>query len=374
MPEGIPTGNLFRFISVRPPEPLDSEDRPVLDKKQVADDVIDRVRKKQKNERLPLEIARARVGDEIISSRNYYSTAPVWQALRFRWPKFRRLLENALKEPHRDDFLVAMEGALSETAEDRLDLLAWIKSEHADELKMTLWVSYYANVLSPWRRPVDREELTGWIKVFHLLDAALIGNGAFTRAARVLPEARPAIPDVLFVPLAEFDVEQPEAPAPEPVDQIQDYEQRLERLELAREQLDAIRSSKLARIQQIELVEEHPKSRKPEERKGETPEFATGRPAGMVDPPWRLTEADIEHHELLQDVLRELRVHPTIDSIPDAISHIEETIATELSALVNLVEQETLVGAGPTFIRIRRSDARLGLAEVVRHRREVDKE
>jgi hypothetical protein len=355
--------NVFRFVSVRPPQTREPDDLRSIEEHTASLEIVAAVeRERSQNDKSGAE-ARRSVGDKIIASSYYFRNHPGWLKFRRGWAEFTRLISNLSDISEVDGFIFEAQRLLGELYGGNVELGTWLESDEFRELKRTLWKSYYANVLSPWRSPSDREEMVFWIRLFRLFDMAMDGQDGYAGFAAILPKSRPTVPAVLFRP----DPEPPEIESPQPAsrldERIQFLEEEINKLETTRNQVNILYQKKLARSisesNQIETTQATSAAQLSDtaqeqetDKMKDQPEIING--ADMTDLPWRLSAKEMGEYSGLNAVLESIGLVPEITLVPEAIAKIDEAIAKAIAELVALQQRSEIVSLGSTLAKVRR--------------------
>jgi hypothetical protein len=289
-------------------------------------------------------LAREAAGREVIAD-SYYQDHTEWKRLERQREHLLDLKSAAVAKREHGAFVAALEAALREAYDNqRLNLASWLADERYAELEVTVWLSYVANVLAPWERPGDREELVDWIELMYLASAADAGKQRFRTVAAALPEARPAVPATLFTSAAP-PVQPLERPQAEPDEQEVTLEDWRGRLEMALDELADLGRAKRSRRSKLPRAEFTEKEVDMDVDDESRTLHLSHRGTPPEEVPWLLSEADLAGRAELRATLDQLNVGPT-GTIPEAQSVIETALARTVAALAAQRTQLDVIGFG----------------------------
>ena len=366
------TRNLFRFVSVRPPTAAEARRACRLVDGDSATEFVKAVRERQREHEESLERARRAVSVALIESDDYFTRSDAWKDLRPLRRRFQKLIARACRpdgepdeapeggtvEREGEDATGEGEDAAGEGETFAEQVRDWVVDDLDSfaEAKSVLWRSYYANVLVPDLRPNDRGEMVDWIRILDAVERLDPGSGdpAWRYDKRAcacverLERARVHIPQELFA-----EKPPPDSPPDRPQDDTEDYKRsyqhRLERLQAARSAVDDLYRRKVSALRLADLNE--PRRPEREEPARERPEAedapgSGGQPARARQAPWLLTDQDADAHAELAAELERLGVPMPGALVSEVTDALDQAIAADTTALVELESRVDLLGIG----------------------------
>ncbi len=347
--------NLFRFVSIRPPTAKKKIGLLTGDDKTVTE-IDDLLKDKLEGDNLQPGEARLAVGHDLIMS-NHYFAAEEWSA---------GLVACAVQA---QALLQEVEQALNlESFQDKaLELLApvnragrqlkwFLDSDKYLNFKQSLWRSYYATILNPYERPRDREIITTWLLLLHLLESET--EEEFRSRVQRLRHTRPALPSIFLAKAppskdATHPQERPEDPTQKKVAEIRE---RIIQLDLARRALNNLFIEKLQSSGEIRVKEDTavPISR---------PETAgpavtgSGISVDMLEGPWSITAEDLQQHAEHFHTARAAGILPEVSTLPEIVNNLDSEIASFTAKAAMLGERKELRMVGGSFVYVRRPAA-----------------
>ena len=354
--------NVFRFVSLRPPNVAPVTTEFSVADREAAPAIVDKV-KEETRRRKNYEAARHEVGRQILESDDYFVRSPLWEEIRPAWPKVRELLSalEAAKDPAHDDFADEAEDLLKGRLGDKFDLDKWLKGDEVVARARVLWKSYYAAVLTELRGQ-DRGEILDWIRFLHLL--ALRGKPErFAAAARRATRLRAAVP----VELVALEPTPPPADQPphDPPDDKEgvEIERRIGILTETRQAFAKLFERKLRLFTQLEVgpfvraavAVPGPRPEADERKRQGAGAVAESSGADLIKAaPWRINAEDVDRYGEHLDVLHDLGLDPLVRTIPEITQAIDERVALLEARRFELQAAGSVLGAGKTFVRVTR--------------------
>lgn len=388
------TENVFKFVSVRTPKKADREGPHFIREDEVHKDLAEELNKISHENEIPYNEASLMLGKSLVESESYYLNSQNWQLILPLQSDVENLLTDTFDEPSLNEFVTEASRLLEPVFGEASNLEQFLNNDEYQVLKRELWTSYYANVLNHSIHPEAREDLTFWIKFFHLLESTA-SEKTFISAISLFNEMRPSVP-ITFFQAEEAQPKEEAPPKDDPhkkrTDEIKAIRERITKLHETRRFLNELFNSKMGEYQGLSIKRE---VKSPSESayqigylhaslselrrevealkagdKGEDsttkkdiPENMSPQPIRnpqkisspselILKAPWRLSRKDFEGKEEYLDILNEINVFPETANIPEMIYKIEEVIARLEESVSALSQQEEIVGVGRNFARV----------------------
>jgi hypothetical protein len=364
------TRNLFRFVSVRPPDAVAVEDACRLVNAAAAARFVDEVRAWQHAHNETLHAACRAVSISLIESHVYFAGNDTWEGLRPLLPQFQdfvaRLCRTKSEPETTEDGRRQRRGRAREADEVPPPRQVESALDNPDAFglaKHTLWLSYYANVLAPELRPNDRPEMLDWIRVLAALERLRPSqdgeewryDGAICDCVARLNSGRVNMPHELFAETPPPDPA-PDDPKDPTDDEILVLRASLERLHAARRRLDQLYRYKVGRLR-LESPEREPDD--VENGRGAA-DGGAATAAGSeavrpLRPLWLLTDDDAEAVPDVAEELGRLGLPLAGSIVPEAAEALDEAITARTAELAALESTVDILGVGPTMAVARRT-------------------
>lgn len=164
------TENVFKFVAIRAPQADKGSSRKNLSFERR--DWVERIRGLARGN-VSLDEARRRLSSEFIDSSAYVLRSPDWQPFLRLQTEIQELLETA---DNGDDFKSSLEPLLAAVDAGFAPLEHFVGSEAFQQLKTSLWHSYYSNIALVDHRPQDRPLLDFWLRFWHFLERLQAGD------------------------------------------------------------------------------------------------------------------------------------------------------------------------------------------------------
>jgi hypothetical protein len=361
----VKTDNVFRFVSIRPPgNPETNGKRMEVREDTVRQDVLNQLSEQMTADRGNLDVARLTLGARLIASDDYYLRSSDWSPLVPLGPGIDPILTRALTSDLAA-FRTEADSLLARGLGPGTNVDSFQESAISKRLIRSIWMSFYANILHPYVRPGDREDIRRWIYFLTLITTTK-DEAAYNDLAPTLPTLRLSVP-VLFYKL-NLAPERPEpplidepltptAPPKNPID-VDRLKDRIVRLERTRQFLNELFVTRLRTFRATVSTPEVTRgsdAAAAEGTRGQPPTEGVRRDAEggqLRDAPWRLSSDLLEGHEEHVAVLRENQLSPELLNHPELVYAIEEQIARLNGAIQELATVEHVVGVGPTLARV----------------------
>lgn len=352
--------NIFRFISLRGPDPKKEYQQPVAFLEN-DNSFVEMIRERVDTEH-PFESARVDVATEFMNSERYIMRNADWRGLlrleRRIAPLLREaygtdsaggileemeeLVETLLGEAHA--FREDLEEVFKTVFGQGFDLREFAKGDTFRDMRQDLWHSYYSNAVLHNRRPRDRPIMLFWIRLFELIPT-LWDEERFSQVLNSLDTMRPAVPLELL--RVEATVKEEDAGAEEDKpDPLAEQRAEIEKLKNDLEQL-------LAATEDIRTV--YREKRRTAEREQPSSEPIKQRHQGKYDdnlPPWRLKPKELNTSTM--EVLTANQLSLEHATAPEIIHQLQNLTAEIFSDLDSAHYVEEIVFRRGTFVRVRR--------------------
>jgi hypothetical protein len=257
--------------------------------------------------------------------------------------ELQNLLSDQQKQPNRHIFNTRFEGLLCEIWDGTL--ATFLSSDIYHKIKTSMWMSFYACYLHPYKMPQDREIITTWLRGFHL--AEISDAETFANTARSIRKVRPTVPFPWF---------EDSSHSPDRGSGHRDAEDNL--LNKKANLIDRITAYKKLRSdlnglfikKYTEYLAKPVRESIP--RSNDETRFVEGAVGIGLDDPARLTTHDLQTVGNSFNLLRNVGQNPELYSIPDLINALDVQIAMATVDLDATNTSNSIMLLGRTFVEI----------------------
>lgn len=340
----------FRFVSVRPPERNKGKSSTTLGDENATETIKTYVAYTQSRGTVPEKLAET-VAEKIVASADYYTKNSDLKPLIEESERFRSILRTSFKNRDPDFFKSKVSDALQFVYGKNIDLEEFAQSQRFFNAKASIWLSYYAIVLSTKTIVGSPSEILEWIRFFGLVEAA-VDDKLLGQRLRSYQHLRPSLPGLLLPFLskhAKKDTVAQKGGAGKTSDKgsvcsgLKRLEEHLHILKIARSELEELFREKIGQARPVK-----------EDSQPGIEELTSMRQEPEQILSWALEENDLKGRSNLSKLMHD-RPLDLSSTIPELIQKIDREIASSRSRLFDLQSEEVIIPYGKCLVRVKRN-------------------